>query len=186
MPSSFDPIDCSSPGSSVHKILQARILEWVAISFSRGSSQPRDWTSSQQADYLASEPPGKPGRSTSPFLFSLHFLKCGFKLYLLLSWLQILALAELISWVVFLILHRIWFSSVISWNLLKFNRLKLSPNSLFGLLYWSETAKEALLPKVPLFSLCFHLHQQPIGLLPGMCHKEYFMPSQTWLLTNNE
>ena len=38
------PVDCSLPGSSVHGILQARILEWVAISFSRGSSQPRDWT----------------------------------------------------------------------------------------------------------------------------------------------
>ena len=36
------PVDCSPPGSSVHGILQARILEWVAISFSRGSSQPRD------------------------------------------------------------------------------------------------------------------------------------------------
>ena len=35
------PHDCSLPGSSVHGILQARILEWVAISFSRGSSQPR-------------------------------------------------------------------------------------------------------------------------------------------------
>ena len=39
-----DPMDCSPPGSSVHGILQARILESVAISFSRGSSQPRDWT----------------------------------------------------------------------------------------------------------------------------------------------
>ena len=37
-------MDCSPPGSSVHGILQARILEWVAISFSRGSSQPRDRT----------------------------------------------------------------------------------------------------------------------------------------------
>ena len=37
-------MDCSSPGSSVHGILQARILEWLAISFSRVSSQPRDWT----------------------------------------------------------------------------------------------------------------------------------------------
>ena len=35
-------MDCSLPGSSVHGILQARLLEWVAISFSRGSSQPRD------------------------------------------------------------------------------------------------------------------------------------------------
>ena len=39
-----DPVDCSPPGSSVHEILQARILEWVAISFSRGSSWLRDRT----------------------------------------------------------------------------------------------------------------------------------------------
>ena len=38
------PVDCSLPGSSVHGISQARVLEWVAISFSRGSSWPRDWT----------------------------------------------------------------------------------------------------------------------------------------------
>ena len=38
------PLDCSSPGSSVHGMSQARILGWVAISFSRGSSQPKDWT----------------------------------------------------------------------------------------------------------------------------------------------
>ena len=37
-------MDCSLPGSSVHGILQARILEWAAISFSKGSSQPRDQT----------------------------------------------------------------------------------------------------------------------------------------------
>ena len=38
-----DPMDCSLPGSSVHGSFQARILEWVAISFSRRSSWPRDW-----------------------------------------------------------------------------------------------------------------------------------------------
>ena len=43
-PTLCDPIDCSLPGSSVHGILQARILEWGAISFSRGSSWPGDWT----------------------------------------------------------------------------------------------------------------------------------------------
>ena len=37
-------MDCSLPGPSVHGILQARILEWVAIPFSRGSFQPKDWT----------------------------------------------------------------------------------------------------------------------------------------------
>ena len=41
---SWDPMDCSLPGSSVYGVSQARMLEWVAISFSRGSSQPRDWT----------------------------------------------------------------------------------------------------------------------------------------------
>ena len=41
---SCDPMDCCLPGSSVHGILQARIPAWVAISFSRGSFQPRDWT----------------------------------------------------------------------------------------------------------------------------------------------
>ena len=40
-PTLCDPMDCSPPGSSVHGILQARILEWVAIPFSRGSSRPR-------------------------------------------------------------------------------------------------------------------------------------------------
>ena len=39
-----DPMDCSLPGYSVHGIFQARVLEWLAISFSRGSSQPRDRT----------------------------------------------------------------------------------------------------------------------------------------------
>ena len=43
-PTLCDPMDCSLPGSSVHGILQARILEWVAISFSGGSSWPRDWS----------------------------------------------------------------------------------------------------------------------------------------------
>ena len=49
---------CSPPGSSVHGILQARILEWVAISFSRGSSQSRDWTQASRivGTFLTPEP----------------------------------------------------------------------------------------------------------------------------------
>ena len=43
-PTLCDPTDCSPAGSSVHGILQARTLEWVAVSFSRGSSRPRDQT----------------------------------------------------------------------------------------------------------------------------------------------
>ena len=46
-----DSVDCGPPGSSVHGTLQARILEWVAIPFSRGSSCPRDpWSLALQAD----------------------------------------------------------------------------------------------------------------------------------------
>ena len=44
MSDSLQPLDCSSPGSSVHGIVQARILEWVAVFFSRGSSRPRGQT----------------------------------------------------------------------------------------------------------------------------------------------
>ena len=49
-PTLCNPMDCSQTGSSVHGILQARILEWVAISFSRGSSWPKAQT---QASYIA-------------------------------------------------------------------------------------------------------------------------------------
>ena len=43
-PTLCNSMDCSLSGSSVHRIFQARILEWVAVPFSRGSSQPRDQT----------------------------------------------------------------------------------------------------------------------------------------------
>ena len=39
-----DPVDCNVPGSSIHRIFQVRILEWIAISSSKGSSWPRDRT----------------------------------------------------------------------------------------------------------------------------------------------
>ena len=57
-----DPMDCSLRVSSVHGIIPARILEWVAVSFSRGSSQPRDVVQSPslQVDSLPAELPGKP------------------------------------------------------------------------------------------------------------------------------
>ena len=56
-----NPMDCRPPGASVQWIFQERVLEWVAIPFSRGSCQPRDetWSPALQADSLPSEPPGK-------------------------------------------------------------------------------------------------------------------------------
>ena len=63
-PTLCDPMDYSPPDSSVHGVLQARTLEWVAIPFSRVSFWPRDLTQGShpalQADSLPSEPPGKP------------------------------------------------------------------------------------------------------------------------------
>ena len=64
-----DPMDCSLPGFSAHGIFKARILEWVAIPFYRGSSLEGydpgiiSRSSTLQADSLPSEPPGKLGYS---------------------------------------------------------------------------------------------------------------------------
>ena len=61
-PTLCNPMDCSLPGSSVHGMLQARILEWVAMPLSKGSSSPwdRTWISHIVGRFLPSEPPGKP------------------------------------------------------------------------------------------------------------------------------
>ena len=63
-PTLCDPVDYSLPGSSIHGILQARILEWVAISFSRDLPYPgvKPGSPALRADALRSEPPGKPKR----------------------------------------------------------------------------------------------------------------------------
>ena len=63
-PTLCNPIVCSLPGSFVDAILQARILEWVAVPFSRGSSQPRNWTHISSVSWIAgrfltNEPPGE-------------------------------------------------------------------------------------------------------------------------------
>ena len=60
-----DPVDCSPPASPVHGSLQARMLEWVAMTSSRGPSQPRDRTrvssvSCTAGGFFSTEPPGKP------------------------------------------------------------------------------------------------------------------------------
>ena len=64
-PTLCNPMNCSPPGSLVHGIFQARILEWVTMPSSRGSSWPRDqthisWISCIAGQFFAIEPPGKP------------------------------------------------------------------------------------------------------------------------------
>ena len=62
MSNSFRPMDCNLPGSSVHRISQARVLEWVAIFFSMGSLHPGIKPSSPAlaGGFFITEPPGKP------------------------------------------------------------------------------------------------------------------------------
>ena len=73
----FNPVDCSLPGSSVHGILQARMLEWVAVSFPRGFSQYKDWNCLSedllhwQAGSSPWTPPGKP-TAVLPFFPPFH------------------------------------------------------------------------------------------------------------------
>ena len=83
-PTLCDPVDCNPPGSSVHWILQATIPEWVAISFFRGSSRPRDRTRSpaSQADALTSEPPGKPTLSLGYiYIYTYTYIKNALYIY---------------------------------------------------------------------------------------------------------
>ena len=63
----WDHMDYSPPGSSVHGISQARMLEWVAVSYSREFSWPRDWThiSCVAGRFFTNEPPGKPVEFTT-------------------------------------------------------------------------------------------------------------------------
>ena len=72
-PTLCDPVDSSPPGSSVHGILQARILEWVAIPFSRESFNPgiEPGSPTLQADSLPSEPP-KPLLLVAYLVFKLE------------------------------------------------------------------------------------------------------------------
>ena len=79
-PTLCNPMDCSLPGSSVHGILQARILVWVAIPFSRGSSQPSDrtqvsliegrfftiWATKEAQEYRSGWPSPSPGDLPHP------------------------------------------------------------------------------------------------------------------------
>ena len=73
-PTHCNPMESSPPGSSVHGISQARILEWVAFSFSRGSSRPRDrthvsCTPALVGRFFTTEPPGKqPGEEANQCL----------------------------------------------------------------------------------------------------------------------
>ena len=68
---------CSMPGSSVQEIFQVRILEWVAISFSKGFSQSRDWTRAFYivGGFFTTEPPGKP--SANRIHGSKHIINQG-------------------------------------------------------------------------------------------------------------
>ena len=73
-----DTMDCNPPGSSVHGILQAKILEWVVMPSSRGSSRPRDWTQVSfvfciAGGFFTAEPLGKPLNTVYLFISVFDF-----------------------------------------------------------------------------------------------------------------
>ena len=83
----YNPLDCTLPGSSVHKIFQARIMKWIVISFSRGASQPRDWNSVSciSGGSFTTEPLGKLNVSLKfSSILLLNSVVFGHKLALLL------------------------------------------------------------------------------------------------------
>ena len=87
-PTLCDPMNCSLPGFSVHGIFQARILEWVAISYSMDSSQPRDWNLSLVSPALAGRFITIVSRAAQNLLTAnLVGNKHSFSLDALLSWL---------------------------------------------------------------------------------------------------
>jgi len=71
-------MDCSLAGFAVHEISQTRILEWVAISSSRGSSQPRNWTSISciAGIFFTTVPPGKPPVDVVLMVFPAVMYRC--------------------------------------------------------------------------------------------------------------
>ena len=72
-----NPMACSPPDSSVHGILQARILEWVVVRFSRGSSNPgiKPRSPALQVDSLPSESPRKPTNNISTYILYSYYIQ---------------------------------------------------------------------------------------------------------------
>ena len=104
-PTLCNPIDCSLPVSSVHGIFQARVLEWGAIFFSRGSSQPRDQT---QVSYIV-------GRRFTVWATSVRWGKCRSSLWGLRWSLQGSAVFLLLVYVCACMLNHVWLF-VIPWT----------------------------------------------------------------------
>ena len=166
MSDSFDSVDCSLPGSSVHGILQARILEWVAISFSRGSSWPRNrtWVSCIAGRWFTNWAMRE--ACSVAFSYSLAqqildgiFSGCRFQIPA-----EILPLESDSSWVHWIIPFRQWILGVgMSWSSL----------------WWRGVCEASMLvdpqwhPWFLLYSLCLDLINMP----------QYLFENQTrWLL----
>ena len=101
--------DGSPPDSSVHGISQARILEWVAVSFSRGSSQPRDWILIlHYRQILYTEPPGKPHLTCMvDFIFLAQFTK-SFTNFIGTNWIVTLLPKLIRKWKKVLVAQSCW------------------------------------------------------------------------------
>lgn len=149
MSDSCNPMDCSWPGSSVQKILQARLLEWVAMPSSRRSSQPGTNLSNPGVPHLPSEPPGK---GILPN-FDTHQDK------------------ELLS--MFVPFSSIWNRNVYSYYHMPILLLHFGSRSLVEVLFqWFTDAKE-FCPRV-LTCCWFRWSRWDLGLLKWWCLDESF------------
>ena len=108
-PTLCHPMDCSPPGSSAHGILQAIILEWVAMPSSRGSSQPWDWnhvscSSCIAGRFLTTEPPGKPLCHSIYYFIPFY----GWILFHCLDHYILLTLLSTVMWWIFELFSAFW------------------------------------------------------------------------------
>ena len=164
-------MDCGPPGSSVHGILPARILEWVAMPSSRGSSQPRDPTriscsSCIAGGFFTAEPPGKSyfGYSTFQILLVRGVFRCSSERMLSIIWYILPIPAPLIC----CLWSQIWSLFLWAWLFLKYNW----PTTVCQFLVYNKHA-HCCFSHVLLFVILWTVaHQAPLSI--GFSRQEYW------------
>ena len=156
-------MDCSLPGSSVHGIIPARILEWIASSYSRASSWPRDWTciscsSCIAGRFFTTEPPGEP----SGIIFFKKYIYIFF-----LNYEKHIKVNSIIP--VFLV----WIETIIYfleklYPTLQSTGQEAKEMDIYSLKEW----RQDLISRLP----CAHLYKENLLYLPGCCISQREVP----------
>ena len=167
-----DLMDCSPPDSSVHGISQGRILEWVAIPFSRGSSRPKDrtWISCISCGFFTADPLGKPlvmiilGQVYGQWsIYTVVYIALG----------QALALNILWSIRPHLTIFKIWSR----WKLIYLPRIPALESSTT----WLSAVLLKSLAWIPAPSSAPDTHSSCSSTCPGMCSTDNkYLEMDTW------